>query len=186
MRLERRIIGSFGSFVLAAGILFASPLPARADVRVGDIFPPLKGVGLAGPNLPPTDGKVVLVDFWASWCAPCRQSFPAYGRINSEFGTKGLVILAISVDQDPVGYDSFVRALSPSFYVALDRDQKLVSEVRVPAMPTSYLVDRTGRVRFIHPGFRGVETENALRAEIAGLISEKIPQESDKAGQSNP
>jgi thiol-disulfide isomerase/thioredoxin len=172
--------------VLVAGILFTLPRSARADIRVGDNFPQLQGIGLEGLSLPAVSGKVVLVDFWASWCAPCRLSFPAYGRINAEFAAKGLVILAISVDQDPSGYDSFVRSLAPLFYVALDRDQKLVGEVRVPAMPTSYLVDRTGRVRFVHPGFRGAETEITLRAEIAGLISEKIPLKRDGPGQSNP
>jgi thiol-disulfide isomerase/thioredoxin len=175
MRIERGIMGRIGAIGVAAGILFATPLSARADIKVGDRFPVLQGVGLAGPAFPATAGKVLLVDFWASWCAPCRQSFPAYGRINSDFAAKGLVILAISVDQDPSGYDSFVRALAPSFFVALDRDQRLVSEVRVPTMPTSYLLDRAGRVRFIHPGFRGAETELALRTEIAALISEKAP-----------
>lgn len=162
------------AIALGAGIAFAGPLTVRADVRVGDIFPPLQGVGLAGPVLPVTAGKVVLVDFWASWCAPCRQSFPAFGRINSEFAPKGLVILAVSVDQDPASYGSFVRAFAPSFFTTLDKDHRLVSEVRVPAMPTSYLLDRSGKVRFIHPGFRGAETEGALRAEINFLTSEAI------------
>jgi thiol-disulfide isomerase/thioredoxin len=172
MRIERRIMGRIG---VAAGILFATQLSARADIKVGDRFPALQGVGLMGPTVPMTAGKVVLVDFWASWCAPCRQSFPAYGRITSEFAARGLVIVAISVDQDPSAYESFVRTVAPSFVVALDKEQRLVREVRVPTMPTSYLVDRAGRVRFIHPGFRGAETEQALRAEIAALISEKAP-----------
>ncbi len=165
-------MGGTVAIALAVGFLFAAPRAARADVRVGDIFPPLQGAGLTGSALPATSGKVVLVDFWASWCAPCRQSFPAYGRINSEFASKGLVIVAVSVDQDPAGYDSFVREIAPSFFVTLDKDQRLVSEVRVPAMPTSYILDRTGRVRFIHPGFRGSVTENALRVEITSLTSE--------------
>jgi thiol-disulfide isomerase/thioredoxin len=186
MRIERGAMGRMGAIALASVILLAAPPAARAQVRVGDAFPALQGAGLVGQALPATAGKVVLVDFWASWCAPCRQSFPAFGRINSEFAAKGLVILAISVDQDPAGYDSFVRALAPSFFVALDKTQRLVGDVRVPAMPTSYLVDRAGRVRFIHPGFRGAETENALRAEIATLTSEPAPSYRDGAGQSNP
>jgi thiol-disulfide isomerase/thioredoxin len=175
MLIERGIIGGFGAILAAAGILSAAPLSARAAVKIGDSFPAFQGLGLVGATVPATEGKVVLVDFWASWCAPCRQSFPAYARINAEFAAKGLVILAISVDQDPLGYDSFVRALTPSFYVARDNAQRLVSEVRVPTMPTSYLLDRAGRVRFIHPGFRGAETEQALRSEIAALIDEKSP-----------
>jgi thiol-disulfide isomerase/thioredoxin len=172
--MERRLMGPTGSFALAVGLLFGTPVMARAGIRVGDMFPPLQGAGLTGPALPMTAGKVLLVDFWASWCAPCRQSFPAYGRINSEFASKGLVIVAISVDQGRADYDSFVRALAPSFYVTLDKDQRLVSEVHIPAMPTSYLIDRTGRVRFIHTGFRGGETEDALKLEIESLTSETV------------
>jgi thiol-disulfide isomerase/thioredoxin len=175
MRFERGIMRRIGAIGAAAVVLLAGPPSARADIKVGDRFPVLQGVGVAGSPFPATAGKVVLVDFWASWCAPCRQSFPAYSRINSEFAAKGLLILAISVDQDPSAYDSFVRTLAPSFFVALDKDQRLVSEVRVPTMPTSYLVDRAGTVRFIHPGFRGAETEQALRAEMAALIAEKAP-----------
>jgi thiol-disulfide isomerase/thioredoxin len=154
----------------AAAILLASR--ARADVRVGDPFPPLAPAGLVGGALPEMEGKVVLVDFWASWCPPCKLSFPAYGRLNSEFATKGLVIVAISVDQVPADYDSFVSSLSPRFYVALDRDQKLVRAAQVPTMPTCYLLDRLGRVRFVHAGFRGAETEKELRDEIGALLSE--------------
>jgi thiol-disulfide isomerase/thioredoxin len=175
MRMDRQLIGKVALLALASGLLVVSPRPARADVRVGDLFPALAGAGLEAQAPPATNGKVVLVDFWASWCTPCRLSFPAYGRLNSEFASKGLVIVAIGVDRDPSDYDSFIRALSPAFFVAFDKGQQLVREVRVPAMPTSYLLDRSGRVRFIHPGFRGAETEAILRTEIASLASEKIP-----------
>jgi hypothetical protein len=85
------------------------------------------------------------------------------------------VILAIGVDQDPSDYESFVRTLTSSFFVARDKDRRLVSEERVPTMPTSYLMDRAGTVKFIHPGFRGAATEQALHSEIAALVSEKAP-----------
>jgi thiol-disulfide isomerase/thioredoxin len=157
------------SLSLAAAALAS---PARADLRAGDPFPQLASAGLVGGALPATAGKVVLVDFWASWCPPCRLSFPAYGRLNSEFADKGLVIVAVSVDQVAADYEAFLRRLAPQFYVALDRDQGLVRTVQVPTMPTCYLLDRQGMVRYIHPGFRGAETEQALRQEIGRLVSE--------------
>ncbi len=172
-RLNRHSVRAIGQIALVAAVSVASP--ARADIHVGDSFPPLASAGLVGKPLPPTSGKVVLVDFFASWCAPCKASFPAYGRLNSEFAAKGLVIVAVSVDQVAADYDAFVKGLAPVFFVALDRDQRLVREAGVPTMPTSYLVDRAGRVRYIHPGFRGAETERALRTEIAGLVSESAP-----------
>jgi thiol-disulfide isomerase/thioredoxin len=161
------------SFALAVFVSFIVAFPARGDVRVGDAFPPLATAGLVSGALPAIRGKVVLVDFWASWCAPCKLSFAAYGRLNSEFASRGLVIIAVSVDQKGADYGAFIRKLSPAFFVALDRGQKLVSTVGVPTMPTSYLLDGGGTVRFIHAGFRGPETEQALRTEIASLISER-------------
>ncbi|HEY5227915.1 MAG TPA: TlpA disulfide reductase family protein [Opitutaceae bacterium] len=164
-----RLVSAFagGIFLLLAAAATAAP------IGVGDAFPVLASVNLAGAPLPETAGKVVLVDFWASWCAPCKASFPAYGRINSDFASKGLVIVAVSVDQDQAAYDNFVKKLAPGFFVAFDRDQSLVRRVEVPTMPTSYLLDRQGRVRFIHPGYHGAETEALIRREVETLLAEK-------------
>jgi len=163
----RRLIASMGllSILTSAHV--------EGGVRVGDIFPPLAPAGLVGSRLPQMSGKVILVDFWASWCAPCKASFPVYARLNSEFASKGLVIVAISVDQDPAAYASFVRRFNPSFPVELDSGQRLVREAEVPTMPTSYLMDREGRVRYLHPGFHGSATELTLRLEIEALLAEK-------------
>jgi thiol-disulfide isomerase/thioredoxin len=163
-------IGLFGLvFVLIAHA------PARADVHVGDPFPPLASAGLVGAPQPESSGKVLLVDFWASWCAPCKASFPAYGRLNAQFAPRGLVIIAVSVDEDPEAYESFARKMNPPFPVALDKSRKLVGAVQVPTMPTSYLIGRDGRVRYVHPGFHGGSTERELQKEIEGLLSEKSP-----------
>lgn len=157
----------FGAFLIAGSA-------ARAEVKTGDVFPALTTAGLSG-SVPETEGKVVLVDFWASWCAPCKASFPAYQKIDEEYRPRGLVIVAVSVDEKASAYDSFVKKLSPGFAVARDTDQKLVREVRVPTMPTSYLVDRTGHVRFVHTGFHGADTELELRKELEVLLAEKAP-----------
>lgn len=168
-----RILVRPGLAPLAAAFLLASLPAAGAGVKPGDSFPPLAAAGLSGGTLPLTAGKIVLVDIWASWCAPCKASFPAYGRLNALFASRGLVIVAVSVDESESDYDSFVRKLNPPFAVALDRGHALVSTVQVPTMPTSYLLDREGRVRFIHPGFHGASTEQALQKEIEMLLNEK-------------
>ena len=167
-----RLMSSRGLAALIACASVMIRTPAGAEVRVGEAFPPFERAGLLGARIPATSGKVVLVDFWASWCAPCKASFPAYERLNSEFSSKGLVIVAVSVDRDATAYTAFVKRFTPSFLVVLDRDQKLVREAQVPTMPTSYIIDRQGRVRYAHPGFHGYETEKALRTEIAMLLSE--------------
>jgi len=154
----------------AAALALALAGAAHAQIGPGDIFPPLAAAAAA---LPATQGRVLLVDFWASWCAPCKASFPAYAKIYRDDGPRGLVIVAVSVDDSPDDYANFIRRHAPPFFTLLDRGHRLVGQVRVPAMPTSYLIGRDGRVRFVHEGFHGAETERALRAEIETLLEEK-------------
>jgi thiol-disulfide isomerase/thioredoxin len=154
--------------LLAAGLA----LTVRAGVKAGDAFPPLAESGLSGP-LPATAGQVVLVDFWASWCSPCKASFPAFAKLHGDYATRGLVILAVSVDERAPDYAGFVKKLHPPFATVLDQEHTLVRRVDVPTMPTSYLLDRTGRVRFVHEGFHGDQTDRELRREIETLLAEK-------------
>jgi thiol-disulfide isomerase/thioredoxin len=154
----------------------------RAEIVVGDMFPALeaaKVVPLSGAELPATAGKVVMVDFWASWCAPCKASFPMMARLHGEFAARGLVIAAISIDEKPAAALAFVKRLAPPFVPLHDRGQQLVRHVVVPTMPTSYLIGRDGRVRFVHAGFHGERTENELRGRIESLLAEKILQSTE-------
>jgi thiol-disulfide isomerase/thioredoxin len=160
--------------LLPAALFLLVAATALAEVKPGDAFPPLSAADLDGP-VPVTAGRVVLVDFWASWCAPCKASFPAYGRLQADYANRGLVIVAVSVDQAPGAAAAFVRKLNPSFPTLVDRGQKLVRTVEVPTMPSSYLLGRDGRVRFVHAGFYGDRTERELRQEIDALLLEPSP-----------
>jgi thiol-disulfide isomerase/thioredoxin len=166
-------IGDRTHLVLLLVLVFACALPARAAIVSGDVFPSLNTAGLNGGDVPAIDGRVVLVDFWASWCAPCKSSFPAFARLAAEYASRGLVIIAVSVDEKPASFAAFVKKQQPPFATLLDREQKLARTVNVPAMPTSYLIGRDGRVRFIHQGFHGTVTENELRKNIESLLAEK-------------
>jgi len=162
--------------VIFAALALAGASTVQADVKVGAQFPPLGGVGLvslAGGELPATDGKVVLVDFWASWCAPCKASFPMMAKLHQELAARGVVIVAVGIDEKPAAAAAFVKKLAPAFLTVHDREQKLVQQVVVPTMPTSYLLGRDGRVRFIHEGFHGNSTETELRKQIETLLAEK-------------
>ena len=172
---ERKPLRSPWRLCAAAALALAQMPAARAGLGVGDSAAAVLSEPLGGAQLPATQGKVVLGDFWASWCAPCKASFPAYSRLSDEFGPKGLVVVAVSVDERPADYEAFVRRLKPAFFVALDRGQRLVQRVQVPTMPTCYLIDRQGRVRFVHQGFHGAETEEAERREIEALLAESNP-----------
>jgi thiol-disulfide isomerase/thioredoxin len=143
-----------------------------AEVKVGQPFPDLGSYGLEG-NLPARAGQVVLVDFWATWCAPCKASFPAYSELQRELAGRGFVLVAVSVDKTGGPYQGFVKQFAPAFTTVRDGKQKLVGEVKVPAMPTSYLIDRKGVLRAVHSGFHGAETVRSLREEIVKLLEEK-------------
>ena len=166
----RRVFG----WALAGSVLAA--LPLRAEVKVGDRFPDLAAAGvvaLAGGALPEVQGKVVLVDFWASWCAPCKASFPVMGRLHHDYAGRGLVIVAVGIDEKAAAAQGFWKKMNPPFATVHDRTQALVKQVVVPTMPTSYLIGRDGRVRSIHQGFRGDATDRELRKEIEALLAAK-------------
>ena len=116
-------------------------------------------------------GKVVYLDFWASWCPPCRESFPFMNELQRDFGDKGLQIIAVSVDKAAEDARDFIARYPPQFTVALDTKWACASAYLLPGMPTSYLIDRRGVVRAVHIGFRGGDKAER-RQQIVDLLRE--------------
>lgn len=146
-----------------------------AGLKVGDSLPNLASYGLEGKLPESLKGQVVMLDFWASWCAPCKQSFPVMDKIYKENSNRGLVIVAVSVDERSSDMDKFLKKSPVSFFVARDAGHKLVKETDVSTMPTSFLIDRTGKVRFAHSGFQGKATAKQYQEEVEQLLNEKAP-----------
>ena len=159
-------------FYIALGFFcaaVASSLEA-ASLKVGDTFPDLAKFKLEGKRPADLKGKVVLVDFWASWCAPCKKSFPALNELHQRYGNKGLVIIAVNVDEERSKMEAFLKTTPADFTVVRDAAQKLVEAVEVESMPTSFVLDANGRVKFIHVGYVGDETRKEYIREIEELL----------------
>jgi thiol-disulfide isomerase/thioredoxin len=117
-------------------------------------------------------GKVVYLDFWASWCGPCKQSFPWMQAMKDTYGPQGLAVIAIDLDMDRADADKFLDRFRPTFDVRFDPKGELASFYRVQAMPSSVLIDRHGVTRFAHEGFRSIDAA-AYEAQVKDLLAEK-------------
>ena len=144
---------------------------SAAEAKVGQAMPKIAPM-LPGATIPNTSGKVVLVDFWASWCAPCKASFPALNRLQDKYASKGLVILGVGVDDKAEDYKAFSSKMGAKFSVAHDSEHKVAGFFNPGTMPSSYLVDKKGVIRYVHAGFKK-DTEADYDKEIQALLSEK-------------
>lgn len=99
-------------------------------------------------------GKVVLVDFWASWCTPCLRSFPWMNELQQQLGSEGLVVVAVNLDQERALADAFLGQNPAKFRVEFDAAGTVARQFGVQAMPTSFLIDRNGKLRARHTGFK--------------------------------
>lgn len=98
-------------------------------------------------------GKVVIVDFWATWCEPCKQSFPVYQKLVDRLGGE-LVVVGVSQDDDSNGIDAFRSETGVKFPVVWDDGKAVAKSYDPPSMPTAYVIDKNGIVRFVHVGYR--------------------------------
>lgn len=125
-------------------------------------------------DLSPHLGKVVYVDFWASWCKPCRESFPWMQAMHDKYKNKGLVVITINLDHKRSEADAFLKKFKPTFIQMFDPEGKLAEEYKVQSMPYSFLVDRAGEPREQHFGFFKAKTD-AYEKEIQDLLNEPAP-----------
>ena len=114
-------------------------------------------------------GRVVVVDFWASWCGPCRHSFPWFARMHERLAGKGLTIVAVNLDKKREDADRFLAGLPAPFTVAFDPSGRTAEAFHVKGMPSTYVIGRDGRLVHSHIGFDEKKT-----AELEAAIQEAL------------
>jgi len=114
-------------------------------------------------------GKVVIVDFWASWCVPCRRSFPWLNTMHQKYAEKGLVIIAVNLDADRAEAMKFLAEYPPEFSIYYDESKELAREFGVVAMPSSYVIGRNGEIRAKHFGFK-VKKQDEYESAIVDAL----------------
>jgi peroxiredoxin len=139
-------------------------------VKVGDSAPSFSIDSLNGQGkVAVTPGKVTIVDFWATWCEPCKKSFPKYQELYVKYKASGLEIAAVSVDDEKGSIAAFAKSHGAKFPVGWDNGKKIAEQYKPEGMPTAFVIDKNGVVKFVHKGYHDGE-EKELEKEIKGLL----------------
>jgi peroxiredoxin len=159
---------------LSAVLLLTTIGAYAARGLVGDDAPDFALKSAAGPNLRLSEhqGDVVMLNFWATWCGPCRQEMPELEKIYSRFRPAGFTLLGINVDGDPERARRMAEEVGVSFPVLFDNEKTVSRLYDIRAMPVTVLIDRDGLVRQVHHGYRpGVEA--SYLDEVRALLREE-------------
>jgi thiol-disulfide isomerase/thioredoxin len=146
-----RDFGLLFAFVCASRAATPAPLPAELSAL---------------------QGRVIYLDFWASWCTPCRQSFPWMQALQTEYASRGLTVIAVNLDQDRAAADTFLQRFHPGFQIHFDPQGRWAEQFGVKGMPTSVVIDRHGVPRFTHSGFVPDDRQTYIR-HVEQLLAEQ-------------
>lgn len=162
--MNLKTIIPFFSLVFLVRQVNAQQLPNIADPRVEIKLPTVKGDSL---SLVSQKGKVILLDFWASWCGPCRQEMPLLEQMHKRYSSLGFTMIGVNVESNTSDAEKWLQQTPVSFPVLFDKENKVSKLYDVNAMPSTVFIDRKGNVRALHRGYKpGDESEylNQIRA----------------------
>jgi len=138
------------TYILLTFVLFTQNCFAEYDQAPEINLPSIDG----SVQLSDFKGKVVYLDFWASWCDPCRASFPWMSEMKKKYGSQGLEIIAINLDKERKLADTFLKDMDINFIVAFDPSGESAERFELRGMPGSYLIGKDGSIQATHLGFR--------------------------------
>ena len=148
----------------------AASAPAAAVIGVAPDFT-LHAADGRNVRLDELRGQVVLVNFWATWCGPCRSEMPRLDQLYQKYHKSGFVLLGVNIDDNPATALSTAQKLNVSFPILLDTDKKVSKLYKLTDMPSTVVIDRDGKMRFLHRGYRA-GTEDDYEQQIRGLLKE--------------
>ena len=164
VRATRVLLCAGLAFIACASVEAIAPAAAAPDFTLRT---------MNGPNLRLAEqrGRVVMVNFWATWCGPCRQEMPHLNRLYEKYRASGFVLLGVNVDDDTRNAAELANKLGLKFPVLLDTDKGVSKLYDLGSMPATVLIDRDGKVRFLHRGYRE-GMEEAYEKQIRDLVKE--------------
>jgi peroxiredoxin len=159
----------FAAIIAAAGLA----LPALAADPTGAPAPQFTLAARSGPSvsLAQYRGQVVMLNFWASWCGPCRQEMPLLESIYKKYNRLGFTLIGVNVEPDSNAANDWLKQTPVSFPILYDKDSKVSKMYDVAGMPSTVIIDRTGKVRVLHRGYKPGD-ENEYLDSIRTLVRE--------------
>jgi cytochrome c biogenesis protein CcmG/thiol:disulfide interchange protein DsbE len=170
MGFNSRFVSILSAFVLLAGV------SAEAKLKKGDAFPLLSLPSLNGKepiDLAKYKGKVIIVDFWASWCEPCKIELPYLNGLNKKYKGQDVVIIGVNLDEKKADAVTFLKDHGVQLPLAYDGEKKVLAEkAEIEVMPTSFIIDQKGLIAERHQAFRKGDGQK-IEQEVAALLKKK-------------
>lgn len=169
MRVPRRFAAALAALSVVS-LVTASALAIEEGARAPEIG--LRDLSGQPVTMASLRGRVVLVDFWASWCEPCAEEMPVLERLHQQYRGQGLTIIGVSIDRDAANVRQFVQRHPVTFPIVHDGSQQVAGRYGPPRMPSSYIIDRNGIVRHVHAGFRASDAQ-VMEQRIRALLTQR-------------
>ncbi|MEL7311944.1 MAG: TlpA disulfide reductase family protein [Pseudomonadota bacterium] len=165
-RSRKAIVMAAGALIIGVGSVFAAGLD-------GQSAPDFSLQNSAGEQVSLSDlrGDVVMINFWATWCGPCREEMPLLDELHSRYNRVGFSLLGVNIDDDPRRAEEMIESLGVSFPVVFDSTKRVSQQYEVNAMPVTILLDREGVVRYVHHGYKPGYEDKYLQ-QIRELLRE--------------